>query len=83
MSNQLKIEEIQIGMELTHSQLGTVSTVTNKTSNSVELFNRTDPNNRYKTGQTDADGVVQSGKRKGFSGKNWYTMQDFNKLFIV
>lgn len=82
--NDLKIEDIQIGADLLNTELNTISTIIGKTTNSVELFNRTDRKNCYTTGQLDADGIPQkSGRRKGIDGKNWYTIQDFNKKFKI
>lgn len=79
--NSLTIDEINLGEEFINSKLNTISIVTAKTSNSVELFNRTDRNNRYTDGQKDADGEVQTGRCKGVDAKNWYTLQDFNRYF--
>lgn len=84
MANNLKIDEIDIGMLLIKDDIGTESNVTNKTSNSVETFNRTDRNNRYLSGEKDADGVIQlSGKRKGIDCKQWYTIKNFNQHFTI
>lgn len=83
MLNDLKVNQINIGADFINNRIKTISTVTNKTSNSVELFNRADRNNRYLTGEKDADGIpVMSGRMKGVDSKNWYTISEFNKLFL-
>lgn len=77
-----KIEDINIGDEYTNKLIRTISTVTDKTSNSIQLFNRTDRNNRYLSGEKDASGEVQMSNRiKGIDSYQWYTMKEFNDKF--
>ncbi len=78
----IKFEDLAIGQEYLFARVNTISTVTNLSSNSVELFNRTDRKNCYKSGQKDANGEVQTiGRRRGIDGKNWYEMDMFNRTF--
>jgi alpha-ketoglutarate-dependent taurine dioxygenase len=74
-------EELTIGMQVLYAESNTVSDITNLTSNSIETYNRTNQKNRYKTGAVDSSGEVQSGKLKGINGKNWYTLEEFNRTF--
>lgn len=82
IESDIKFEEIKIGQEYLNWDTKQISTITDLTSNSIEAFNRTDRNNVYLSGQKDADGVIQkTGRRRGIDGKNWYTLQDFNRKF--
>jgi hypothetical protein len=78
----VKFEDLVIGQEYLHFKTKQVSTVTDLTANSVELFNRTDRKKCYKSGQKDSDGEIQlTGKRKGIDNKCWYEMDMFNRTF--
>jgi hypothetical protein len=68
--SDFNIEELIIGFDVLLARAGTTSTVTNKTSSTIEVLNRCDRNN-----------VDESGKRRGIDSKNWYTLDDFNKTF--
>lgn len=82
--DELNIEDIIIGQEFINCDTGTISTVISKTSNSIEMFNRADRNNRYLTGEKDASGEIQMSRRmKGIDCKQFYTIQSFRKKFIL
>jgi hypothetical protein len=65
---------IHIGEEYLNTDTKQLSRVTNKTSNSVELFNRAVANKKRKR---DMEGELI----KGFDCKQWYTIEEFNKKF--
>lgn len=79
----VKFEDLAIGQQYIHLNTNQLSDVINLTTNSVEMFNRTDRNNCFKSGQKDADGEVQlTKKRKGIDATNWYEGGDmFNRTF--
>jgi len=84
IQGDVKFEDLAIGQEYLCWATKQVSTVTALSSNSVEMFNKTDRKNCYKSGQKDITGEIQlTGKRKGIDAKNWYEMDSFNRTFKV
>jgi hypothetical protein len=84
INGEVKFEDLAVGQEYLNWGTKQISEVTALTSNSVELFNKTDRKNCYKSGQKDINGEVQTiGKRKGIDSKNWYQMDAFNRTFKV
>ncbi len=82
ISSDFKFEDINVGDDFLNAELNTISTVTKKTTNSIEMLDRRDPKNRYASGAKDADGVVQvTGRFRGFDCSNWYTMDGFNRTY--
>lgn len=75
------LEELYVGMKVHYVECDTISEITDLTSSSVETFNLTNQNNKYKKGGVDADGEEQSGKLKGINAKNWYGLDTFNRTF--
>lgn len=82
IQSDIRMEEIRVGGYFINHSTGQLSTVTDLTSNSIEMFNTANKKSFYKTGQTDADGEAQSsGRLKGFDSKNWYTLENFNREY--
>ena len=82
IDSEFKFEDIKIGNEYLNWKTKTLSLVTNLTSNTIEMFNKTDQANRYKAGSKDVNGEIQLvGRLRGIDCKNWYTLDSFNRQF--
>lgn len=63
-------EELVEGFKVKYAEIGTVSLVITKTSNSIMTYNLADKKN-----------VDESGKVRGINCHNWYTLEEFNRTF--
>ena len=82
IQSNFKFEDIQIGMQFLNHESQQLSTVTNKTSSSIEMFNTANKKSFYTAGQKNIDGEVETKVRlKGIDSYNWYTMEQFNRSF--
>lgn len=67
-----EFKDIQICDEFTCKSTGQISTVTDKTANSIEMFNT-----------ANKKSVDEKGKLKGIDSKNWYVEKEFFKEFYI
>ena len=63
-------DELVEGTKVKYAMMKTVSTVIEKTSNTIKTLDLADIKN-----------VDESGKRKGIDSYNWHTLEEFNRTF--
>lgn len=70
IESDFKFEDLFIGLNIINIRTNQISTITNLTSNSIEVFNTA--NKKL---------IDKENKLKGISSTNWYDLSWFNRRF--